>query len=42
MDKSFSGGFTNYNKWVDRSKFNLTFPFEELGVIGDSYYKNIL
>jgi hypothetical protein len=39
MDKNFSGGFSNFDKWVDPSKFNLTFPFKELGEIGDNIYK---
>jgi hypothetical protein len=39
MDQNFSGGFSNFDKWVDPSKFNLTFPFKELGEIGDNIYK---
>ena len=39
MDRNFSGGFSNFDKWVDPSKFNLTFPFEEFGEIGDNIYK---
>ena len=42
MDKDFTGGYANHDTWVDKSKFNLTFPFEELGVIEDSYYNSIL
>ena len=42
MDKNFTGGYGNYDKWIDKSKYNLTFPFVELGEIGDNFYKSIL
>jgi len=35
MDKSFSGGYKSTH-WMNPEKYNITFPFEELGFITDT------